>query len=109
MDELRVRLAAVADPIRLLEEIFANAPVAFQILERSGRSVLVNKAHADLFGGEVPPNYNIFEDTLLPERGVIDLIKRAFAGERLATPPVSYDIRDLRNLPASADVSGGRT
>jgi signal transduction histidine kinase len=98
----------LAEPAGLLAEIFTNAPVALQIYERSGRCVLVNAAHTELFGGVPPDEYNLFEDNLLVERGIVNLVKRGFAGERISVPVVWYDIRDLRNLPPSMDVSGGR-
>jgi signal transduction histidine kinase/ActR/RegA family two-component response regulator len=106
--DLHTRLANIAEPSKLLEEIFANAPVALQIFERSGRCLLVNAAHTELFGGVPPPEYNIFEDTLVSERGLVELIKRAFAGERLATPTIWYDIRELRNIPAETTTGGKR-
>ena len=107
-ENLRARLASLAEPGRLLEEIFANAPVALQIYDRSGRCVLVNAAHTALFGAVPPDEYNVFEDNLLVERGMVDLVKRAFAGERMTIPAIWYDIRELRNLPRDTDVSGGR-
>jgi signal transduction histidine kinase len=106
--DLHTRLATIAEPSKLLEEIFAHAPVALQIFERSGRCLLVNAAHTELFGGVPPPEYNIFEDTLVAERGLVDLITRAFAGERITTPTVWYDIRELRNIPAETTTGGKR-
>src|SRR6478609_8881051 len=103
-----MRLARIAEPSKLLEEIFAHAPVALQIYERSGRCVLVNAAHTELFGGVPPAEYNIFEDTLVLEKGLVDLIKRAFAGERIVTPTHWYDIRELRNIPAENTAGGKR-
>jgi signal transduction histidine kinase/CheY-like chemotaxis protein len=106
--DLHTRLATIAEPAKLLEEIFAHAPVALQIYERSGRCLLVNAAHTELFGGVPPPEYNIFEDTLVADAGLVALIKRAFAGERTATPTIWYDIRELRNIPAETTTGGKR-
>ncbi|MBA3501590.1 MAG: response regulator [Deltaproteobacteria bacterium] len=105
---LRARLASLTDPGALLDEIFASAPMGLQIFARDGRCVLVNAAHTALFGGVPPPEYCIFTDNLLVERGVVDIVKRAFAGERISTPAIWYDIRELRNLPPGMDVSGGK-
>jgi signal transduction histidine kinase len=107
-ENLRARLTTLAEPVRLLEQIFANAPVALQIYERSGRCVLVNAAHTELFGGVPPVEYNVFEDNLLVERGIVDLVKRGFAGERITIPAIWYDIRELRNLPPAMDRSNGK-
>ncbi|MBA3817446.1 MAG: response regulator [Deltaproteobacteria bacterium] len=103
---MRERFAALAEPAGLLQEIFASAPVALQICARDGRCVLVNPAHTALFGGVPPADFNIFEDSILIERGVADLMRRAFAGERIAIPTIWYDIRDLRNV--EVDASAGR-
>ncbi|MDQ3298783.1 MAG: hypothetical protein M3619_19560, partial [Myxococcota bacterium] len=104
---LRERLAELRDPTGLLEEIFAGAPVGLQIYAPDGRCVLVNPAHTALFGGVPPPEYNVFKDNILVERGVADLVRRAFAGERIKIPAIWYDIRDLHDIEATK-VSGGR-
>ena len=105
---LRARLESLADPVGLLTQIFYSAPMGLQIYARDGRCVLVNPAHTELFGGVPPPGYNIFEDTILAERGVVAIVKRAFDGERISLPALWYDIRQLRNLPPTTDVSGGK-
>lgn len=105
---LRSQLAKIPDPSGLLEKIFASAPVGLQIYERDGRCLAVNAAHTELFGGVPPLEFNIFEDTILRDRGMTDLVKRAFDGETISVPAIWYDIRELRNLPPDADVSGGK-
>ena len=50
---LRDKLAAVAEPLELLRDIFASTPVGLQIYDRTGKSLLVNAAHTDLFGASV--------------------------------------------------------
>lgn len=107
-NDLHMRLAKIAEPTKLLEEIFKHAPVALQIYEPSGRCLLVNAAHTELFGAVPPPEYNIFEDTVLNETGLVQLIRRAFAGERVATPVAWYDIRELRNIPPETTATGKR-
>ncbi len=95
---MRTRLRALANPAQMLEEMFGSAPVGLQIFRRDGRCVLVNPMHTELFGAVPPADYNVFEDTLLIERGVADLVRRAFAGERIVIPPIWYDVRELRNI-----------
>src|SRR5512139_1516945 len=106
-DNLRARLSSLPNPAGLLEQIFASAPMPLQIYARDGRCVLVNPAHTELFGGVPPPEYNVFTDTILIERGLVPVIQRAFAGERITIPALWYDIRELRELPPEA-VSGGK-
>jgi len=53
---VRDRLKQVTDPVALLESIFAYAPVALQIYNTAGHSILTNRAFTDLFGSEPRPN-----------------------------------------------------
>ncbi|MCC6996252.1 MAG: PAS domain S-box protein [Deltaproteobacteria bacterium] len=92
------QLATVADPVHLLEGLFAFAPVGFQIYDASGHSVVVNKAFRELFGSEPPPDYNILADDLAEKQGLTAEIKRAFAGETVHLPAFWYDPRDLRSV-----------
>ncbi len=98
LDDIRATLARIPNPIPLLESLFALAPVGFQIYEASGRSLLVNQAFLDLFGAEPPPGYNVLHDEIAEKNGVLDLIRRAFKGETVTTPPVWYDPRELRQV-----------
>ena len=50
--EIRARLSTIADPVALLEGIFAFAPVGFQIYDATGHCVLTNPAFRELFGAE---------------------------------------------------------
>lgn len=97
-DDLRARLATVADPIAFLEGLFAAAPVGFQIYRRDGHCLLTNRAFRELFGSEPPPEYCIFNDEIAEARGVLGLIRRAFAGETVATPAFWYDPRELKHV-----------
>ena len=96
--EIRATLARIPNPIAVLESLFALAPVGFQIYEASGKSILVNQAFIDLFGSEPPPEYNVLEDEIARERGVLDLIRRAFKGETTHIPPIWYDPRELTQV-----------
>ena len=93
LDEVRRRLADVADPFALLVGIFAHAPVGLQIYRADGRCVLVNRAFREIFGAAPPPEYNVLEDRQLARLGVLELTRRAFAGESFTMPPVWYDPR----------------
>ena len=91
-------LVDVADPLALFEDLFRHAPVGVQLYDADGRSILTNPAFRAMFGAAPPPEYVIFDDNLLRERGILDLVRRAFAGETIETPPVWYDARDLTNV-----------
>jgi signal transduction histidine kinase len=94
-EHTRFPLASIEDPVALLESIFADAPVAFQIYRADGRCLLVNQAFRQLFGSDPPAGYNILEDQIAEASGVQALFHRAFAGETLPTPPSWYDPRQL--------------
>jgi signal transduction histidine kinase/CheY-like chemotaxis protein len=88
-----IPLSAIEDPIAVLESIFADAPVAFQIYRLDGRCLVVNQAFRDLFGSDPPPGYNLLEDEVAKANGVQALFRRALAGETLPTPPIWHDPR----------------
>jgi PAS domain S-box-containing protein len=101
LDELRLiseQLSGVDDVRALLEGLFLHAPVAFQVYRADGHSLLVNPAFRKMFGSEPPPEYNVFEDTILEKQGFLDLIRRAFQGETITVPPHWYDPRELEQI-----------
>src|SRR4051812_31635127 len=82
----------------MLAGIFAFAPFGLQVYQADGHSLFTNQAFRDLFGSEPPPEYNVLDDEIARETGVLDLIHRAFQGEIAHTPPVWYDPRELRQV-----------
>src|SRR2546421_5197190 len=89
-------LRSIPDPVALLEGMFANAPVAYQIYKPDGHSLLVNAAFLELFGAEPPPEYNVLEDEVADATGQLSILKRAFRGETVETTPTWYDPRELK-------------
>jgi signal transduction histidine kinase len=98
LEKIRAALARLPDPVALLASLFSRSPVGFQIYDAGGKSLLVNHAFIDLFGSEPPPEYNVLEDEIAAQHGVLDLIHRAFAGETGSTPTVWYDPRELTRV-----------
>jgi PAS domain S-box-containing protein len=94
----RFDFSALPSAQRMLEEIFLRAPMGLLLCDRTGRCVLVNPMHTQMFGAVPPPDYNVFEDTVLQRSGMADLVRRAFTGERIAIPPLWYDARELTNV-----------
>ena len=97
-DEHLQRLRSIADPVALLEGMFAHAPVAYQIYKPDGHCLLVNEAFRQLFGAEPPPEYNVFQDELADANGQLAILKRAFRGETVETTPIWYDARELKQV-----------
>jgi signal transduction histidine kinase len=98
LDEIRDRLAEVADPIAMLEGIFAFSPFGLQIYTADGHSKLTNRAFREMFGSEPPPEYCILHDEIAQRTGRLDLIHRAFAGETVQVPAIWYDPRELKQV-----------
>ncbi|HVX85803.1 MAG TPA: CHASE domain-containing protein [Phycisphaerae bacterium] len=74
-----------------------QSPLAVQTLSPEGRTTLVNKSWEDLWGitFEQLGEYNVLEDGELVKKGVMPLIKRAFAGETVTIGPIFYDAGEL--------------
>jgi PAS domain S-box-containing protein len=85
-------------PRSVLEGLFRESPVAFQVYRADGYSVFVNRAFRELFAAEPPPEYCLFNDDVLERQGFLALARRAFAGEVVHVPPHWYDPRELRHV-----------
>lgn len=73
--------------------IFEQSPFSIQILSPDGRTLQVNAAWEKLWGLKIEQlqNYNVLEDPQLVAKGVMPYIRRGFAGEAVAIPPMLYD------------------
>jgi PAS domain S-box-containing protein len=97
-DELHAWLERLPAPLAVLEGLFVHAPFPLQVFDATGRCLVTNQAFRDLFGSVPPPDYRILEDDVAAARGILGLIRRAFAGETVRTPPTWYDPRELRQV-----------
>src|SRR3954469_25397227 len=91
---IQQRLRSVADPIGLLLNLFAHAPVGFAVWSVDGKPLLTNKAFIDIFTAEPPPDYNVLEDELFARNGILAWFERAFGGETVHVPTFWYDPRE---------------
>src|SRR5690606_23999465 len=92
----------LASTLARFKAIFDQSPLSIQILDKSGKVLLVNEAYKklweidDKFVNEVMlKTYNILEDELLIKSGDIKYIRKAFAGEIVQIPPFLYDPSSL--------------
>jgi signal transduction histidine kinase len=74
------KLAGVADPVFLLETLFAEAPVAFAVHHVDGHCVVTNRAFRELFATVPPPDHRAFQN----ERVRRTLEHVQIAGRRVA-------------------------
>lgn len=90
------------DPLRLLKEIAANAPIGIQIFDAAGYSIFTNDQHTRIFGGPPPAEKCVLRDEHARANGTLHLIEKAFAGEPTVHPLFWYDPRALTQLSAEA-------
>ena len=70
-----------------------QAPFSMQIFSPDGGTLRVNPAWSALWGVtlEQISDYNVLADAQLEAKGVAPYLRRAFAGEPVAIPPIRYD------------------
>lgn len=90
------------------QAIFEQSPLSIQILDKTGRTVLINPAFQKLWGisdefirDYILEKYNILEDEVLINSGRIEPIKKVFQGESVTIPDFLYDPSSI-NLPGRA-------
>ena len=73
--------------------LMEQAPFSVQIFSPDGRTVRVNQAWSQLWGVTLDQMgaYNILEDPQLEAKGILPIIRRAFAGEAVELPAIEYD------------------
>ncbi|MBA2628106.1 MAG: PAS domain S-box protein, partial [Gemmatimonadales bacterium] len=100
----RSRSRAALD-LRLSEARFRSlveqSLLSTHVLRPDGTTSLVNAAWRDLWGTTLDAlaGYNILHDSQLEAKGVLPLLRRAFAGERVQLPTLAYQ-------PERGDVKG---
>ena len=78
--------------------LIEQSPVSTALFSLEGRLQLYNQACLDLFGldeaqiQEISTEYVIWNDPTLERLGLLQLLKRAFAGESVVVPPTEYHI-----------------
>src|SRR5262249_38938063 len=74
-------------------KLVEQSPLSTQILAPDGRTLRVNRAWEELWGGTLEEHltdYNLRADPQLEVLGLKPLIERAFAGEAVDLPAVAY-------------------
>src|SRR5918997_1095042 len=107
----RMELRDSETRFRLMVE---QSPLSIQILSPDGSTLRVNRAWEELWGVTLDqiPGYNVLQDPQLVEKGVMPYIRKAFAGEATAVPPVRYvpdatisEVRDVDERWVQAYIS----
>jgi two-component system, cell cycle sensor histidine kinase and response regulator CckA len=77
-----------------LRDMLEQSPFSIQVLSSRGDVIEVNEAFEKLWGvtRESLKGYNILKDRQIESLGFMPDVQRAFAGERIQTPIVEYDV-----------------
>jgi PAS domain S-box-containing protein len=78
-----------------LRATFEASPVSTVVYDNQGRPVAVNPAFERLWGAslsDVPAEYSVLTDPQLRAAGVLDDVRRAFAGETVTLPALRYEM-----------------
>jgi signal transduction histidine kinase/CheY-like chemotaxis protein len=105
------KLARVADPAALMENLFVHAPLPFSVFDAEGRCLMVNRAFRELFGAAPPTDYDLFMDHAFAASGHPDSVRRAFGGETITLPPIWHEPHSIERAapdPASGDAPAPR-
>jgi PAS domain S-box-containing protein len=88
--------------------LFEQSPFSTVVYDAEGRPLAVNAAFTALWGGvtldAVPAGYSVLADAQLEEQGTLPLVRRAFAGERVVTPPIRFDMARVATTGAGRTV-----
>ncbi|NUO62705.1 MAG: GAF domain-containing protein [Gemmatimonadaceae bacterium] len=82
----------------LARALFDQSPFSCVIYDGEGRPLALNAAFTALWGvrlEDVPREYTVLSDEQLEAQGAMPLIRRAFAGEVVMTPPVRYAMSEV--------------
>ena len=86
----------------ILRNLIKFNPLSVQIFDSNGYTLEVNESFVRLFGAVPPPYYSIFEDTLLINQGLGELVQRFKVGETVEFPEFPYNAHEL--LPDDTNV-----
>jgi PAS domain S-box-containing protein len=84
----------LAEERSTLKNIIDLNPYAIEIKDSEGRHVSANKAFIDMFKSVAPPDYSIFTDPHIKERGLLEKISKLKEGKVVRMGEHWYDVRD---------------
>jgi|GEM_PF-2685680 len=94
LSQLRLADAVAVERERRFRQFFDELPLAAQLFDKDGFLTKANRAHERLWGIKAEKHigkYNIFKDRQLIEKGLVEHLRRAFAGEAVTLPDHEYD------------------
>ena len=85
-----------------LSSVINQSPYPLWVSDSRGTLVRINQACRDMLhvtDEEVVDKYNIFEDSIVAERGFLPLVRRVFEAGETVRFELTYDSARLKNLP----------
>ena len=64
-----------------LRNLIELNPYSFQLVDKNGYTIQVNRAHTQLFGAIPPKDYSVFDDPILKKLNLLDEMHRVLKGE----------------------------
>jgi len=78
----------------ILKEIINKNPMSIQILDKEGCTLEVNPSYKSLFGSVPPPDYSIFNDHQLIQKGMGKLFDQLRNGDTVHFPELYFNAHD---------------
>lgn len=100
LDKLRESFQAALDKEELFSKIIEFFPYPIEVYAADGTTVMINNACLTDFG--IPSKdliigkYNIFEDPIIAEYGLLDLVKNVFEGGIYCQTDLKVPLRNIR-------------
>ncbi len=91
-----------------------QSPFPMEILNTEGKIIRVNPAWSMLWGiseeeaAEIIAKYNTFSDQQSIEQGIMPLVERAFSGETITLPLISYSSNTAAREIGLQHIKGNR-
>jgi PAS domain S-box-containing protein len=103
INEQKIAEERIINNERLFRNILDQSPLAIELLSPEGKIERYNPAWMHLWGinkeeaEETITTYNKLTDPQIRDLGMMDQVKRAFAGEPVVLPPVKYSLAHAAN------------
>ena len=111
--EVKRAETALRDREAEFRHLVEQSPLSIQIFNREGFLTQVNPAFMKLWGmaeeglSDLLQKWNVLKDAEAKRRGILDLIRKAFAGESVMLPVIEYDAANALH-EIGMDRIGGR-
>lgn len=86
---------ALRENKRFMENIFDAISISIVIFDKNGHFVRGNRAFIELFKYPPTPEYSIFTDPIMKNKGYLDKIQELKLGQKVDIPDIWYNLHEL--------------